>query len=178
MADIFMKHILSTVQLLSYAILLPILSSCSNKIQDSDIFNGKIIEVNDKNVIEKEVEFREMELKGVNYGFLSLCDTLAIYMSNHLPNYWYQVFNLKNGEEMGNFCIKGNGHGEFTSVGPLFNFYRDGNDMKTLVFEPNKERVSIWNITKSLADKSTVIERQAKMPWMKENRGLAITSSS
>ncbi|MDE6159697.1 MAG: TolB-like 6-bladed beta-propeller domain-containing protein [Bacteroidaceae bacterium] len=154
-----------------YFFVLSVLASCNPKSRDSEIFNGEIINIEDKNVVEKEVEFREMELKGVNYGFLSVCDTLAIYMNPQLPSHWYQVFNLKSGEEMGDFCMRGNGHGEFTPVGPVFNFYREANDMKTLVFESNKERASIWNITKSLLDGSTVIERSVRMPWMKENRG-------
>lgn len=166
-----MRHIGSIVHVLSCILLLQFPASCGNQTSDIEIFNGEIVNIDDKDVMEKEVEFREMELKGVNYGFLSVCDTLAIYMNPQLPSHWYQVFNLKSGEEAGDFCMKGNGHGEFTPVSLLFNFYREANDMKTLVFEPNKERASIWNITKSLVDGSTVIERSVRMPWMKENRG-------
>ncbi|MDE5981044.1 MAG: hypothetical protein K2G61_03690, partial [Bacteroidaceae bacterium] len=72
-----MRHIGSIVHVLSCILLLQFPASCGNQTSDSEIFNGEIVNIDDKDVMEKEVEFREMELKGVNYGFLSVCDTLA-----------------------------------------------------------------------------------------------------
>lgn len=150
-------------------ILLLVLASC-NKNVDSDIFNGNIEKIED-NVVQKEIKFNEFEFNNPNYGKLAIYDTLAIYMTPQSPSHWYQVFNLNTGEELGKFAMKGNGHEEFGPVGNIDNFHVEDNELKTLVFEANKERVHLWNITKSLAEGTTVIEREVKMPWRKETKG-------
>lgn len=153
---------------LYYIIFLLLLASCGSR--NTDFFNGEIVDIKD-NTIEKEVEFKAVELDGPNFGFFSVYDSLAIYMNPQLTSHWYQVFNLKTGEEMGQFAMKGNGHKEFTPVGPIFNYYLEGNELKTLISEMNVETLHIWNVTKSLESKSTVIDKQVKMPWRKENKG-------
>ncbi len=145
--------------------------SCGSKSNDSDIFNGEIINIEDKNVVTKELEFNDITFKGPNLGELAVFDSLAIYMNTKLHSYWYQIFSLNTHEEVGHFAMKGNGHNEFTPVGPVFNFCIEKNNLKTLIFEPNREKIHIWNITESLAKKSTVIESSVNIPWRKENKG-------
>lgn len=158
------------MQKICYIILLSFLASCSKKSQDADIFNGEICEISDS-AVEKEVEFKELRLSGPNYGYLSIHDSIAFFMNPQLPDRWYQLFNCRTLGEIGQFARKGNGHKEFIAVEPIWNFYKENNDLKTLIFDINKESVSIWNITQSIADGSTVIEREIKLPWKKHNRG-------
>ena len=122
------------------------LVSCNSKSQDTDIFNGEIISI-DEHAPEKEVEFKKITLKGSNFGYLAIHDSLALFMNPKLQSQWFQLFNCRTFDELGQFVGKGNGHEEFIAVGP------------------------VWNITKSLAGKSTIIEKQIKLPWKKENRG-------
>lgn len=124
-----------------------------------------------QNAVEKEVAFEETTLSGINFGFISVCDSLGIYMNPGLPSHWYQVFNLNTREEVGRFCPKGNGHGEYGPVGPLYDFYVEGGAVKTWVFEANEEKLHLWNITESPAKQSTVMEKHAKLPWRNENGG-------
>lgn len=153
-----------------YIFLLLVMVSCSSVSQDTKIFNGEIWEIED-NVVAKEVEFQELTLKGPNFGYLAVYDSLAVFMNPKLSSHWYQVFNLHTLDELGRFTQKGKGHDEFTAVGPVCNFRIEKNDLKTLIFDPNRESVSVWNIRESLEDKSTSIECQIKMPWIKENSG-------
>lgn len=154
---------------LAYVSLLLASASCGNG--DGEIFNGEIKAVKDKGAVEKEVTFGEIELKGPNYGFLSICDSLAIYLNYRAGTHSHQVFSLKSREGLGQFFRKGNGHGEFGPVGPVYNYYVEDNEMKALVSEANKEKVHVWNITKSLATGTTVTEREIMMPWREENNG-------
>lgn len=147
------------------------LVSCNSKSQDTDIFNGEIISI-DEHAPEKEVEFKELTLKGFNFGYLAIHDSLAFFMNPKLHSQWFQLFNCRTLDELGQFVGKGNGHEEFIAVGPIWNFYTEKNELKTLIFDANKESVSVWNITKSLAGKSTIIEKQIKLPREKENRGV------
>ena len=92
-------------------------------------------------------------------------------MNPKLQSQWFQLFNCRTFDELGQFVGKGNGPEEFIAVGPIWNFYTEKNELKTLIYDANKESVSVWNITKSLAGKSTIIEKQIKLPREKENRG-------
>ena len=159
-----------TMKKLCYILVLFILASCNRKSQDTDIFNGEIISIED-HAPEKEVEFKELTLKGLNFGFLAMHDSLAFFMNPKLQTKWFQLFNCHTLDEVGEFVGKGNGHEEFVAVGPIWNFYTENNDVKTLIFDANKESVSVWNITKSLMDSSTVIEQQIRLPWKEANNG-------
>ncbi len=156
---------------LYYTLVGLLIVSCGSKSNDSDIFNGEIINIEDKNVVAKELEFKDITFKGPNAGFLSVYDSLAIYMNPNLPYHWYQIFSLNTLKEVKHFAMKGNGHNEFTPVGPLWNYYTEDNAIKTLIFEPNREKIHVWNITESLAENSTVIERHINIPWRKALRG-------
>lgn len=151
-----------------YSLVLLLLASCGSR--DTDFFNGEIIDIKDK-AIEKEVEFKAADLDGLNFGWLSVYDSLAIYMNPKLSSHWYQIYNLNTFGAVGLFAMKGNGHNEFSPVGMISNYCIENNDLKTLISEPNMEDVHIWNITKSIASRSTVIERTMKMPWRKPNKG-------
>lgn len=151
-------------------LLLFAIASCHDKNTDSDIFNGEI-KINEDTIIQQEIEFKELVFQDPNFGEIAIQDSLAFFMNPKLSTHWYQVFDLNNNAEIGRYVNKGNGHKEFSPIAPIFNFYIENNDTKTVLFEANKERISVWNITKSLTNKSTVIEKQIKMPWMQENNG-------
>lgn len=154
----------------SCVLLLLICVSCNNKSSDFDIFNGSIKNIEDS-ISQKEVIFNEIEFNDPCYGELAVYDTLAYFMNDQLPSHWYQVFNLKTRDEIGKFVMKGNGSEEFTPVSCIDNFFVENNELRTLIFEVNKERAHIWNISKSLTENSTVIESQVTIPWKKENKG-------
>lgn len=146
------------------------LTSCGNTCMDADIFNGKIKGIED-NAVQKEFEFKALEVNGSNFGYPAIQDSLVYFMNPQLHSHWYQVFNLNSRDEAELYVSKGNGYKEFAAISPIYNFCIENNDIKTVLFEPSKEQISVWNITKSLADKSTIIEKQIKMPWKKENQG-------
>lgn len=153
---------------LCYIFILLALGSCGSR--DTDFFNGEMIDIKD-NAMEKEVEFKSVEFDGITSGCLSVYDSLAICLNIGSSSHWYQVLNLKSGEEIGKFAMRGNGHKDFTPVGRITNYCIEGNELKTLIFEPNREYVHIWNITRSLSDNTTVIDRQIKIPWREQNKG-------
>ena len=155
---------------LYYIILLFFIASCNDMCNDSDVFNGEIYTIED-NVPQQEVTFQEYELNKPFLGYFAVRDSLVCVMNPRLPSNWYQVLNVNTPDDAINFVGKGNGHKEFSAVCPIFNFYTENNDTKGVLFDANKEQLSIWNITRSLSDASTVIEKQIRFPWRRENRG-------
>lgn len=122
---------------IGYFLLLLVLASCNNKGQDTDIFNGEIINIEEK-APEKEIEFKKLTLRGFNFGNLAIHDSIAFFMNPKLQSKWFQLFNFHTLDEVGEFVGKGNGHEEFIAVGPIWNFYTEKNDLKTLIFDGNK----------------------------------------
>ena len=94
-----------TMKKLCYILVLFILASCNRKSQDTDIFNGKITSIED-HAPEKEVEFKELTLKGLNFGFLAMHDSLAFFMNPKLQTKWFQLFNCHTLDEVGEFVGK------------------------------------------------------------------------
>lgn len=81
-----------TMKTIYYVLLLLVLASCNNKSQDTGILNGEIICI-EEHAPEKEVEFKELTLKGLNFGNLAIHDSLAFFMNPKLQSKWFQLFN-------------------------------------------------------------------------------------
>ena len=56
-------------------------------------------------------------------------------------------------------CNKGGGPEEAAAFGPIFQFFKKGNDLKTLLFAPHEGKLFIWNITQSITQGSTIIDK-------------------
>lgn len=151
-----------------YSLVLLVLASCGSR--DTDFFNGEIIGIED-NAMEKEVEFKSVDIDGLYDGIFVVYDSLAIARNTRYSTCWYQVFNLNTFKEVGQFLRIGHGHYEFTEVGLPEGLFVENNELKSLIYELNVEKLSVWNITKSVADKSTVIERVFKLPRWECNEG-------
>ena len=82
-----------------------------------------------------------------------------------------RVNNINTGEEIGTFCNKGGGPEEAAAFGPIFQFFKKGNDLKTLLFAPHEGKLFIWNITQSITQGSTIIDKVIPYTWRNENGG-------
>lgn len=138
---------------------------------DSAYFNGDIIRVSNSQIRECDVTLKEISLNGANYGWVAVYDSLMFFMNPKLSNSFYNVFNVNTGEELGTFCAKGGGPDEVAALGPIFQFFKEDDDLKTLLFAPNEERLLIWNISQSLKQGKTIMDRTIPYTWRTENQG-------
>lgn len=145
--------------------------SCHHKSDDGMYFNGEIHIVKDSVDDVENVKLKPIVLKGANYGWVAVYDSLMLFFNPKLPNHFYNVFNIDTGEEIGTFCNRGNGPNEVVSLGPVFQFFKEGNDLKTLLFAPNEEKLLFWNVTKSIEQNETVFERILPYEWRNKNGG-------
>ena len=150
-------------------LLLLFINSCNNANVDNNYFKGDITEVNDLATSSDEVVLNVLELNGNNYGWPAVHDSLIIFFNPKLGEHFYQVFNIDTGNEIGHYCKRGNGPYEYSALGPIHQLFTENGDLKTLLFAPNESKIITWNITKSISNKTTVIEKEYDYLWRKEN---------
>lgn len=138
---------------------------------DNIYFNGKIQSVKDNIKDAKQVTLKCLPLDGTNFGWVAVYDSLMVFLNPKLPGYFYNVFNVDTGEEIGTFCKRGEGPGEVAAFGPLLQFFKEDDELKTLLFAPNEEKIFVWNITQSLQQGVTVMDRETAYEWRAENEG-------
>jgi hypothetical protein len=139
-----------------------------HKEADKHYFNGEIKLVDDtQNVTELSSD--RIFLEGAFFGYPSVCDSLIIFWNPSLPGAYFSIFNLNTGEYMGDFCKKGSGPEEFSTLPLIFRFYKENGAIKTMLFAPNEEKLLLWNITESVEKRITVYDSVISYKWEKEN---------
>lgn len=142
-----------------------------NKNNDNVYFNGKIKQVENIVKSESEVILTPLSLKGNNYGYIAVYDSLMFFMNPKLPNHFFNVFNVDTGEEIGAYLNKGQGPDEFIGLSPISQFYIDECELKALLFAPNEEKLLVWNISKTVKQRKNIIDTIVPYSWNKETNG-------
>jgi hypothetical protein len=145
-----------------------IFNSCHQKDKDDEYFNGQIRRINTRNSISKNVTSHPIALYGRNYGEMTVYDSIMIYWNPMLPDYFYNVFNVDSGKEIGSFCLRGRGPKEATSLNMLFQLFKNGDDIMSLLKATNENKLFFWNISRSLNQKGTVYD--TIVPYANRNR--------
>lgn len=150
-----------------------ILSIClaCQKNNDKEYFNGKILNITDHTKNIKETTFKELSLDGINYGFMSVYDSLMVFMNPKLKDCFFNVFNVKTGKDLGTFLHRGIGPNEVSAIHPIYQFFKENNDLKTLLFAINESELIVWNISQSITQRKTVIDTIIPYSWKEENKG-------
>ena len=158
------KNILYLVLILNTCI------SC-HKNSDNTYFNGEIQTIEDSIKDVKKVTLKVVSLDGANFGWLSTYDSLMFFLNPKLTDRFYNIFNIDTGEEIGTFCNKGGGPDEVSTFGPIFHLFEEKGELKTLLFAPNEEKLFIWNITQSIQQGTTIMDKMFPYTWRTENGG-------
>lgn len=156
------KYFLTTLLLIGFA-------SCTRN-TDNTYFNGGIYQINSRVKKMENVKLSTIPpLDGVNFGIIAVYDSLMIFWNPKLPDRFFNVFNLDTGKEIGTFCNRGQGPGEFISINPIYQFFEENNDLKTLLFAPNENEMLKWNISQSVERGETVIDTIVSYACSKNN---------
>lgn len=141
--------------------ILVFLPGCSGK---ASHFNGEIITVNDIQVTDT-LFGEKIAFDSINSGMISLCDSFVFFYSPQMPDYQYYCFNIKTGKHISNFFPIGRGAGEFLNITPIIQKYEENGELKALFTAINEEKAGIFNITKSIRQKSTVCDTIFDLKW-------------
>lgn len=145
-----------------------IIVSCQRKINDNDYFNGEIYDIPDK-INVTDLYPNKIHLDGNYYGYIDIYDSIILFLNPKLNNSFYEIYNINNGNFLGNYIVKGKGPNEYNGAGEIFQLYIENEELKTLLFAYNNNKLLIWNITKSIDSKTTVYDSIAPFIDRKEN---------
>ena len=157
-----------------FVAILAICISC-NKNNDNLYFNGEIRNFEVLGSMKK-ITLKAIQLNGTNFGWLSVDDSLMIFRNPKLTTHFFNVFNTDTGEELGAFCNKGGGPDELADCHKIFNFFKENDELKTLLLGIYEEKLFVWNITQSVKQGTTIIDAIISYVPEKENKGALYSS--
>lgn len=132
------------------------LTSC----KDNGYFNGELKKI-DCNKIEKLTIAPKGESIESLSPFFAVHDTLLFFSSPNIGEEIYKIYHVENMKYIGGFYKRGHGNGEYIAMSIANFFYTEDNELKTLLYAPNEEKMIVWNITKSILSGKTISESVA-----------------
>lgn len=83
------------------------------------------------------------------------------------PNHFFDIFDMNSGENLGGYCIKGRGPMESDNMYPFFEVYQKDNCIMADVIDASRERLFVWNITRSIEEHRSIYDTIQPLPWRK-----------
>ena len=139
-----------------FAIMLGFLVCCQSK--DSYYFNGVIRYIDASQKIVRNVTCKSVSLDGIYTGMIAAYDSLFICWHPGFSSHFFNVFNIDTGEQLGSFCEKGRGPKEAISVNCIYQLFKKGNDIISLLYASNEGKLFFWNISQSIEREKTVYD--------------------
>lgn len=152
--DSMMKRLQSIV---ICALLVGLFAGCQQN-KDEEYFNGDLIYLDDDSKIVREVTSKPTDAENFGYGMFAVYDSLAVYWSPKFPEHFFWIFNIDTGKEIGFFCNRGRGPKEMNDIHAVFQFFKKGNDLMTLLYAHNERKIFFWNISQSVITGNTVYD--------------------
>lgn len=137
------------------------IGGCDKKVS---YLNGDVILVDDIKISDTLVG-EKIVFDSINSGMISLCDSFAFFYNPRMPDYQYYCFNINTGKYVCNFFPLGRGNGEFLNVTPIIQLYTEKEEMKALFVAVNEEKAGVFNITKSIEQKTTICDTVFDFKW-------------
>jgi hypothetical protein len=157
----------NTRNVLFFIFSMVIVVACDNN-NDHDFFCGEIKSVIDTVQI-MQLPSNKIVLQGAYDGHPTAYDSLIFFCNWHLPDAYYSVFSLNSGKHLGNFFPKSDGYMQTLGVSGIFQFYKENDQLKTLLLAANDAELLIWNISKSLEQNKTICDSIIPYDWKTEH---------
>lgn len=154
---------------ISYLLIVFLSISCSQTTDTEKYFAGELFFVTDTLSVKK-LEPSIIEIEGVYKGPIFVYDSLLFYYPlNASAANFYDIYNLKDGSLLGRFCNKGGGPKEVVALTTISHIYKEGGDLKTLLYAGNEKKLLEWNVSESLKQQKTVFDRIIVYNWDIDN---------
>ncbi len=127
--------------------------------EDTSDLRGEIRYFDESGVPVKKVVSKSLALREGFVGMMvAVYDSLLLAWSPGHPGYFFHVFHVDTGNEIGTFVSKGKGHQEMTSVNCVYQFFKKGPELMTLLQASNEGKLFFWNISRSVEEGITVYD--------------------
>lgn len=134
------------------------LFTCCKGHDDAYYFNGEIHTIDKSGVSVVNVQSKPVTLNGANTGMIAVYDSLLFCWSPMNDKYFFNVFNVDSGDDLGFYVNKGRGAKEALSVNCIYQFFKKGDDLMTLLYASGEGKLFFWNISKSIEQGMTVYD--------------------
>ena len=104
-------------------------------------------------------------------SYMEAYDSLLIFQNFGQTSHVFKICNALTGKHIGSFFPIGHGSGETPYVASIYHIYKENGEVKTILFGPVESKIYIWNISRSLKEGKTVIEKSFKYEWRDETPG-------
>lgn len=111
------------------------------------------------------VKSQIIEIDSIHNRDFAVVDSMVFFYRTLNNKFFFDVFNMNNGIEIGKFCPIGQGHAEYLAISPITNVIKEGGNLKVILFAPNESKLLIWNISKSIEQNITVYDKIIDYPW-------------
>jgi hypothetical protein len=142
-------------------IFLAAISSCNRQKNDADIFNGKLSIIEEIDTITK-LTSSQIFLNDIYTFGPNVYDSLLLFVSYKYQHHFVSVFSLNSGDLLGEFVQKGQGHNEYISINWRGQFIVENNEIKIWFNAVPNYRIFLLNLTASIREQRTVIDREIK----------------
>ena len=146
------------LKIITSLVFISVLSACDKGNKDAEYLNGEVRYINQDSVKVNDVTSKSIHIENQGYGMFSVYDSLVVFWNIKFPHHFFCIYNVDTENEVGFFCNKGRGHNEFSSVAPVFQFFKIGHDLKTTICDGNNKRIYFWNISQSISQKTTIYD--------------------
>ena len=142
------------------------LFSCTEKGKES-VFNGEITIMDD---IKDTMYFHgnKIELDDIHAGYMSVYDSLILFITHQYPEYILSVFSLNSGKLLGRFCRKGPGPEDFRDFYHSEQYVIKDNAIKLWGYDSRK-KIYLLNLTESIINNKTIIDTLLIQNWEQLN---------
>lgn len=139
--------------------------SCSSK-EENSFFNGELIHI-DISAQTDTLKGDAIVLEDEGVGMISVLDSLIFFYNPIDKRYSYHCYNYKTGKHIADFFPIGRGHNEFLNVTPIHCISMCNDTAKSVFVALNEQKSGIFNITRSISEKKTVLEDVRDFEWKK-----------
>jgi hypothetical protein len=139
--------------------------SCSHDIRGGGI-NGECFIVEDIEVTH-ELVGEEIKLNDPYYGIMSIVDSVMFFYDPTTSSAQHYCFDIETGEKICDFFPVGRGPNEFLNVTPIMQVYEENGEKKSVFTAINEEKAGVFNITKSVEQRKTVLDSVFDLEWRK-----------
>jgi hypothetical protein len=146
--------------------LIILLLNCTTR-NDAYYFNNDVTIYDSDTIPSYSVTGNIVNLDDIYAGYISVYDSIIFFISNSYPDYLVYSFNLNSTKLLGKFFKKGNGPGEFLRLTHQQQYDINGSDIRIWGRDFLSKNIDLFNITKSVAQETTVIDSTLTLDWKK-----------
>ncbi len=143
------------------------LMSC-NKLSE-DYFNAEIFTTDISNIRCDTLIGEIITLKDIYAGYMTVYDSMMLFVSHSFPDYYLYIYNLNNNELIGKYAHKGQGPDDYIDFTHAEQFIINNKDIKLWVRNGYGAENILINITNTINTSKFIIDSTLYLNWKKNS---------